>query len=181
MPLELVYFWVVSLLVIVGLLYLWMRLRVRRQQIEHVDAVAQPQDWFARLVYAVVEIFKRPSSPDSLPDAVQLADAEHDEVVADWSAPVSPDALRLPVTVMLVGSVLLVWMGQTLYSRVPPVEQRAVIFLMVLGGLAFLWAGSIARQQRVPRRLVPGVRRLCAYFEIQAGQLLLLLFAPLFV
>ena len=115
------------------------------------------QDWFARFVYAVSEMVKRPSLPDAVPSVEHAAEGEPAEDVVDWAAPVSSDGLRLPVTVMLVAGVMLVWMGQAAYASVPPLAQRSVIFLMGVGGLTFLWAGNIARQQWVPRWLVPRV------------------------
>ena len=87
----------------------------------------------------------------------------------------SLEQLRLPLSVLLAGGLLLLLLGQTAFSRVPFPERTGVILLMILGAAAFLIAGHIAVRREVPRQLREPVSRVTGYFNIQPGQLILLL------
>lgn len=175
MPLEVLYLWAVSLLVIIGLVYLWLRVRARRLFGEQ-DARRTEHDLFARLVMGISGVMKRPfSSTPPLPDT------SNNVPVIDWNAPVTTEGLRLSVSIMLVATLALIWMGQTISASVPSDLQRWVWGLMVVGGILFLLSGQVAIRQQVPAWIVVPVRKICAFFDIEAAQLVLLLFAPVFV
>ncbi len=176
MPLEVLYLSAVSLLVIIGLIYLWLRLRAKRLYGEQEDSSTQ-QDLFARLVMRISAVLKRPfSSPPLSSDIPSNTDS-----VIEWTAPVTAEGLRLPVSIMLGAALVLIWMGQTLSAGVPEQTQRWVWRLMAVGGILFLLSGQAAIRQQVPSWIVVPVRKICAFFDIQAGQLVLLFFAPGFV
>jgi len=176
MPLEVLYVFAVSLLVIIGLLYLWLRLRARRLYGEPADRGAG-QDLFARLVIRISAAVKRPFSSPYL-----SANTEPNNTPGiDWTASVTPEGMRLPVTIMLVAALVLIWMGQSISASVPLQIQRWVWGLMVGGGILFLLSGQVSIRQQVPSWIVVPVRKICAFFDIKAAQLVLLLFAPVFV
>ena len=173
MSLEILYLWVVSLLVITGLTYLWVRLRAKRLSGEQGTQNRESNDLFAKLVVSISAVVKRPFSPPQ--------PAEDNSPAINWNAPVTPNGLRLPASILLVTSLLLIWTGQAMIDTIPANERGWVWGIIIFSVLVFFLSGRIAIRQQIPSWIAPPVRRVCAYFEIKPGQLLLILFAPLFV
>ncbi|MCI0394107.1 MAG: glycosyltransferase family 39 protein [Chloroflexi bacterium] len=94
--------------------------------------------------------------------------------------PLPPAALRLPVSALWLGGALLVVMGQAIYSQLPPPFRQWVYLLMGLGLVAFALGGSLVARQRLPVWLLRPGRFLLGYFQLSAGQLVLLGLAPCF-
>jgi hypothetical protein len=164
MPLEIIYLFSIALLLIIAILYLLLRIRARRNP----QPGGANQDVFARLVIGIANQVKLFRSRKMSEEPVETDDS------------VSVDRLRFPLTGLLAGTVLLVWMGQTIYRIVPEPEKRWVLVLMVFGGIGFLVAGQTAVRQKPPRWLVPPVSMICRYLQINSGQFVFLLLAPAF-
>lgn len=94
---------------------------------------------------------------------------------------VSAEAIRTPVTVLLLIGLLLIWLGQLLYKRVYAHHTPYVIVLMVIGGVLFVFAAQTAVRQRMFVWMITAVNKVCHYFKITPGQLILFLTAPLFI
>lgn len=92
----------------------------------------------------------------------------------------STDQLRLPLTALLTGGLLLLLLAQTAYSKVPNPERIWLILLMIAGAAAFLVAGRIAVTRDVPRQLREPVDQITAFFNIRPGQIILLIMAFFF-
>ena len=163
MPLEIIYLFAIALLLIIAIAYLVLRIRSRRNP----SAATTNQDLFAWLVITITNQFRR---------VRQLSES----VSQDDDEPISLEQLRFPVSVLLAGGVLLVWMGQTILDVMPSEERKWVLLLMLFGGIGFLIAGQTAVRQKPPRWLVPPIRLVCRYLKIGTGQLMLLLLAPAF-
>ena len=172
MSLEFVYLWAVTLLIIVGLVYLWLRFRSRRLFGEQYEQRTS-QDLFARMVTKIMAGVKRPFSA---PPA-----AEGEAPAIDWYASVSPEAIRLPVSIMLVTSLVLIWLGQSSLRSLPPNLQRWTWGIIIASAILFFLSGRLALQPKIPNWIAPPIRKICAYFNIQPTQCVLLLFAPVFV
>lgn len=151
MPLELIYIWAVGLLVIVAALYGWLRLRRRRLT---ESAPRSRRDW--RRWWT---------------EQQETAAATPEDSVA---------ALRGPVLALLVGGLLFVWLGQSIYSVVEENQRPWVFALMGLGGVSFLLGGRLAVAQHVPAWLALPVRRVAQALRVQPVQLILMLWALLF-
>lgn len=92
--------------------------------------------------------------------------------------PYSIERLRGPVTLLLVGGLTLLIMGQSVYGTLwPPIRWR-VYSLVGAGLLAFMVAGFTIARRRPPYWLEQAGRWLAAFFGISANQLVLLYFAP---
>ncbi|MCP5100174.1 MAG: hypothetical protein GY943_31865 [Chloroflexi bacterium] len=164
MPLEIIYLFAIALLLIIGIVYLFLRIRKRRNP---TAAATTNRDLFAWLVITITNLVKRIRQ--------QLDSASLEETES-----VSLEQLRFPVSALLAGGVLLVWMGQTVLDVMPTTERKWVILLMIIGGIGFLVAGQTAVRQKPIRWLVPPVRMVCRYLQIEVGQFLFLLMAPAF-
>ena len=88
--------------------------------------------------------------------------------------------LRLPLTALLGGGLLLVLLGQIGYTAVPPALRGRLLPIIALGALAFLWGSHMADQARVPGPVYRLVYRLARWLGVAPGQIALLLLAPAF-
>lgn len=88
--------------------------------------------------------------------------------------------LRLLVSVLLVGGLLLVVMGQAIYKNVFPRYQWLVFLLMLIGLGSFGLAAHLTARQPPSIRLSEPVRKVTRFLGVSAGQMALLLFAPCF-
>jgi len=93
----------------------------------------------------------------------------------------SLEAIRLPVTLLFVFSILLIWFGQLVYPRVRPSQVGWVVGVMVIGFLLFVVGAQLAVRQKMLTPMVTAVHKICAYFKIKSWQLLLFCIAPLYV
>ncbi len=146
MSLEIVYLLTVSLLLIIGLLYLWVRMR-RRQGIP----------------------------PLNIPNILPRASWAGGVFAKSVSVPI--EAIRFPISALLIGSLLIVWMGQSIYQIMPVPDKQWVFALMLFGGIVFLLAGQTAVYQRVPRWIITPTKAINRYFNIESGQVALLVLA----
>lgn len=87
---------------------------------------------------------------------------------------------RVPVSLLLVGGVILVAMGQAIYFRVAPQNRYVVGLLIGVGLAAFALAAYLIARRSIPRRLIRLSGWLQRFLGITAGQLVLLFFAPSF-
>ncbi|MDX1416188.1 MAG: glycosyltransferase family 39 protein [Candidatus Promineifilaceae bacterium] len=87
------------------------------------------------------------------------------------------DQLRLPLTALLGGGLLLLLLGQSAYRSVPTPERYGLVLLMIIGAAAFLFAGRIAASRRIPEFLREPTGRVTDFLDIRPGQLILLLLA----
>ena len=186
MPLELVYLWAIGLLIVVALLYVWLRLRNRRRDGAWPVAILE-----AQLPERVVSLVGRILAPALVPPPAPAA-VDSPEVAVDGferstvtkpvaTASVPTEALRRPVLAALVGGLLLLWLGQVVYKVVPLPARWWVFGLMGVGALAFLLAGQVAARRQAPNWFIKPGQRLARFFEVSAWQVVLLLLAPCFV
>jgi len=189
--------WTIGLLVVVALLYVWLRLRNRRHDDAPAVAIFDMQ-----MPERVVSLVGRILSP-----AADSAGAEVDAVgasavtegaVTEEAAAASVaaetvatetavsetavvDAWRWWVLATLAGGLLLVWLGQVVYKVVPLPGRWWVFGLMGVGAAAFLLAGQTAARQQAPHWLIKPAQGLARFLGVSAGQVVLLLLAPCFV
>lgn len=172
MPLELLYLWSLGLLVIVALVYLWLRLRNRRR------GNASP------IAFSSIQL---PDRLTSLIGRRLTTTAGQPAVPREVAAPeprahiTETGAVEGPVSAALAGGILLLWMGQIIYRVVPFPARWWVFGLMAIGAIAFLGAGQVAIRQRLPRWLMQPGQWLSRFLGVSIGQLVLLLLAPCFV
>ncbi len=177
MPVELLYLWLLPLAAF-GLYWLY-RAWARRLGAESKH---HWQVWLRQRWRSV-----RAAAPDSasatdttLPDGA--ADADVDTIPPALPAP-PPTAftmpmLRLPITALLLGGLVLIMMGQTVYPKLPA-EMRGRVYLVMLLGLgAFLVGTQTIARQSPPAWLVRPGWRICRFLDIRAWQLILLILAP---
>ena len=113
-----------------------------------------------------------------------LSDPQTD--VAIWqrlsqTQAVSSEAIRGPITLLLMISLLLIWLSQILYRRVPPHQTKWLVVLIGIGASLFIFAGQTAVRQHLFSFVVEIGHKVCRYFQIEKWQLVLFLTAPLFV
>ena len=89
------------------------------------------------------------------------------------------EAPQVVITVLLLGGLLLVLLGQMIDVPAPR-SQLPVYLLQALGGLAFVMGGRTAVRGELPEWLAAVLGPPAAYFGVSRGQVLLLILAPLF-
>lgn len=89
-------------------------------------------------------------------------------------------AVRELMVLLLVGGLLLVWMGLSIYRVVTPTEALWVGVLSGLGVLFFLFAGQTAVSQKMPGWLIRPLTAVGRYFALHPWQVVSLLMAVLF-
>jgi 4-amino-4-deoxy-L-arabinose transferase-like glycosyltransferase len=87
---------------------------------------------------------------------------------------------RLLISVLLVGGLILVVMGQAIYKTVLPHNRWLVILLMLIGLGSFGLAAHLTARQQPSKWPRKPVRNATRFLGVSAGQLALLLFAPCF-
>ncbi len=95
-------------------------------------------------------------------------------------SPPQPSAWREMATILLIGGLLLVILGQTAYAAVPAPLNYVVASLALVGAAVFLLGGRIAVKQQIPAWLQKPTNWLSGYFNGRQGQILLLFFAVCF-
>ncbi|GAB4155873.1 MAG: hypothetical protein Fur0021_23720 [Candidatus Promineifilaceae bacterium] len=86
--------------------------------------------------------------------------------------------LRLPITALLLGGLVLIMMGQVVYPKLPAEIRPRVYLVMFLGLGAFLLGTQTIARQTPPAWLVRPVWSICRFLDIRAWQLVLLILAP---
>ncbi|MCA9951060.1 MAG: glycosyltransferase family 39 protein [Anaerolineales bacterium] len=89
-------------------------------------------------------------------------------------------AWRGLATILLIGGLLLVILGQSAYTAVPKPLSYMVTSLALIGVVAFLLGGRIAVKQQIPDWLQRPTSWLAGYFAVMPGQILLFFFAICF-
>lgn len=132
--------------------------------------------WLLTLLVAVLFLLVRrkriAAARPSLPHNASLPLPEIDY----WSL----KQLRWLTAVLLAGGLLLVWLGQTIYQVVPAPQQWGVFAVMAVGVALFFLGATTAVARRWPHWLARPIEKICGYFHITIGQLVLLLLAPAF-
>ena len=175
MPVELLYLWGVTIVVIgIGFL-LTRRLRHRKTALLHRPADGR-SPWLSRLQNWLL------SPPGTEPAELATGEAAAEPTaVAAAAGELTLAQVRIPAAALLLGGSLLVLMGLTIRTGLPPTERNWLWGIMGLGGLAFVAAGQLVNQRRLPPGLMRLARWASRFLEVSGGQLVLLALAPVFV
>ncbi len=170
MPVELLYLWGVTV-VIVGLaLLLARRLRRRRTAL-----LTRPADgrfsWLSRLQ---TWLLSPPGTNDGATAAEQTTNSPEPGAL-------TLEQVRFPAAVFLLGGGLVVLAGLAIRDGLPPTERSWLWTLIGLGGLAFVAAGQLVNQRHLPLGVVRLAQRVSRFLGVSGGQLALLLLSPVFV
>lgn len=96
---------------------------------------------------------------------------------ADWGG---QEECRLAAVLLIGSGLALVWMGQTVYAKVPLPEQLFVFVVTAVGMASFFFGGQVAIKKQFPLWLIQLILPLLRFFEISVGQLCMLFFALCF-
>lgn len=178
MPIELLYLWLLPLAAL-GLYRLY-RAWSRRSDTETKThwQVRLRQRWLSLRTAAPQTALADPAKA-ALPDETAAIGAPLPSAL-----PAAPPTtftmpmLRLPITALLLGGLILIMMGQTVYPKLPAEIRPRVYLVMLLGLGAFLLGTQVIARQSPPAWLVRPAWRICRFLDIRAWQTILLILAP---
>jgi 4-amino-4-deoxy-L-arabinose transferase-like glycosyltransferase len=177
MPEEILYLWGATL---VFVLFVWgyvRRLR-RREQTQPVEVRNGRSSWLSRLQSWLL------ADPDSNA-AIDVPSKMDEGQTAVSPLPPLPESftlaqIRYPAAALLFGGLLIVLAGLVIKGKLFPDEERWAWWLIGLGSAAFVLAGQLINQRKLPAWVVRQAYRFSRYFNLTPLQLVLLGWAPIF-
>lgn len=173
MPEEILYLWGATLVLILLVLGIVRRLRRREQTLPDPKNGRFP--WWSRLQSWLLA---PPNSNAAV--AVPAKRVEAQTAVTPLPETFTLAQIRFPAAALLFGGVLVVLAGLVVKGTLFPDEQRWAWWMMGLGGFAFVLAGHLINQRKLPAWIVRQTYKVTRYFNLTPLQLVLLGFAPIF-
>lgn len=167
MPVELLYLWLLPLAAF-GLY--WGYRSWRKGRNGEASAVWEPRLRRWRRVVAA------PVAVDAVVEDAPVVARDEAVIGEEMPAHFTMTDLRLPITSLLLGGLVLIMMGQAVLGKMP--ASLPIYLVMLLGLAAFLLGTQTIARQAPPARLIPLAWRLCRALDIRAWQIILLILAP---